>query len=77
MTCLGKECEFLFYAHFVLIRKVNGFDAAYDFIRVLLDVLLGSQVALVVEFWIGHVAYILHQVLPQAVCQSLDVIALP
>ena len=68
MARLCKECEFLFYAHFALICKVNGFNAAYDFIRILLDVLLGSQVALVVECWIRHVAYILHQVLSQAVC---------
>lgn len=74
--CFGEEFELPLQTELGRVTIVDHLDALDDLIVVLLDQMLRSEVAHVVQARVTDPAKILDQVLPQAMHQSVDVLAL-
>ena len=76
VLCFGEEFELPLQTELRLVAVVDHLGALDDFVVILLDKMLRSEVANVVEARVADPAKILDQVLAQAVHQPVHVLAL-
>ena len=74
MPSLCKEFQFRLDRHVVGVGAIDGTDALDNLIDVFFNFAFGPQMTLVVQLRIADIANIFLEVLPDAVCQRLQIL---
>jgi len=77
VACLAEELKFVLETYLGWLRCVDCLNALYHLVVILFDQYFRSEIALVIKLRLAYAANVLVEVLPQCMCQCLDVLALP